>query len=54
MWHNAAVFLATALIAAIFGFTGVAGTPSIYGRVACAIFVALAIISLVIARRRPS
>ena len=51
MLHNALVFLIAALIAGVFGFTGIVGTPLGFARILCVTFVFLGIVSLFLLRR---
>jgi len=51
MLHNALVFLAAALVAAVFGFTGIAGTPLGIARILCVTFALLCTTSLFLLRR---
>lgn len=48
--HNALVFLVAALVAAVFGFTGIAGTPMGIARIICVIFMVLCGVSLSLLR----
>ncbi len=50
MLHNALVFLVAALVAAVFGFTGIAGTPMGIARIICVIFMVLCGVSLSLLR----
>ena len=52
MLHWAIVFFVVALIAAIFGFGGVAGEAAWIGKVLLFVFLALAVISMLYVRRR--
>lgn len=51
MLHNALVFLAAALVAGLFGFTGIAGTPLGVARILCVAFAVLGVVSLSLLRR---
>ncbi len=48
----AVVFLIVAIIAAIFGFTGIAGTAVGIAKILFAVFLVLFLISLILGRRR--
>ena len=54
MLHWAIVFFVVALIAAVFGFGGVAGEAAWIGKVLLVIFLILAVLSLVTGRRGKS
>jgi uncharacterized membrane protein YtjA (UPF0391 family) len=51
MLHDALVFLAAALVAAVFGFTGIAGTPLAIARILCVAFALRCTTSLFLLRR---
>jgi uncharacterized membrane protein YtjA (UPF0391 family) len=51
MLHYALVFFVVAIIAAIFGFGGVAGEAAWIGKILLFVFLALAVISLLTGRR---
>lgn len=50
MLHNALVFLIAALVAALFGFTGIAGTPIGIARIVCVTLMVLCGVSLSLLR----
>ena len=54
MLRWALVFFVVALIAAVFGFGGVAGEAAWIGKVLLVIFLILAVVSMVMGRRGPS
>lgn len=51
MLHNALVFLVAALVAGVFGFSGIAGTPLGIARILSVTFGGLCIVSLFLLRR---
>lgn len=51
MLHNALVFLVAALIAGVFGFTGIVGTPLGIAKILCVSFGVLCFVSLWLLRR---
>lgn len=53
MLNWALTFLVIALVAAVFGFGGVAGTAAGFAKVLFFVFIALFLISLVVPRMRP-
>jgi uncharacterized membrane protein YtjA (UPF0391 family) len=53
MLYWAGVFLVIALIAALFGFVGVAGTAMHFAQILFFVFLVLFVISLVFGMRRP-
>ena len=53
MLHWAIVFLAVALIAALFGFTTVAGTAYLAAKIVFFVFLVLFVLSLLIGYRQP-
>jgi len=53
MLRWAIIFLVVALIAAVFGFGGIAGEAAWIGKVLLAVFLILALVSFVIGRRAP-
>jgi uncharacterized membrane protein YtjA (UPF0391 family) len=53
MLRWAIVFLVIALIAAVFGFGGIAGEAAWIGKVLLAVFLILAVVSMVMGRRAP-
>lgn len=53
MLHYAVVFFIIALIAALFGFTGIAGASAGIAQVLFFIFLVLFVVSLLVGRRRP-
>lgn len=54
MLNWAVTFLVIALIAALFGFGGIAGTATEIAKILFFVFLALFVISLVVPRLRPS
>ena len=54
MLRWALVFFVVALIAAVFGFGGVAGEAAWIGKVLLVIFLILAVVSMLMGRRGPS
>jgi uncharacterized membrane protein YtjA (UPF0391 family) len=54
MLRWAILFLVVALIAALFGFTNVAGTSIVAAKILFFIFLVLFVVSLVLGDRRPS
>lgn len=54
MLYWAVVFLVVAIIAGIFGFTGIAGTSIWLAKVLFFVFIVLFIISLIFGRRTPT
>jgi len=54
MLHWAAVFFIIALIAAIFGFGGLAASAVGIAKILFAVFLILAVVSLLLGRRVPS
>lgn len=54
MLRWAIVFFVVALIAAVFGFGGIAGEAAWIGRVLLVVFLILAVVSMVFGRRGPS
>ena len=53
MLRWAIIFLIVALIAAVFGFTGIAADAAWIAKILCVIFLVLFLISLVMGRRGP-
>jgi uncharacterized membrane protein YtjA (UPF0391 family) len=53
MLHYAAVFLVIALIAALFGFGGIAASSAGIAKILFFVFVVLAVVSLLFGRRAP-
>jgi uncharacterized membrane protein YtjA (UPF0391 family) len=53
MLRWAIIFLVVALIAAVFGFGGIAGEAAWIGRVLLVLFLILAVVSFVMGRRAP-
>jgi uncharacterized membrane protein YtjA (UPF0391 family) len=53
MLYWAGVFLVVALVAALFGFGGIAGTAIYFAQVLFFVFLVLFVISLVFGMRRP-
>ena len=53
MLHYAVVFFVIALIAALFGFTSVAGTSMAAAQVVFFVFLVLFVVSLLMGRSRP-
>lgn len=49
----ALIFLAIAIIAALFGFGGIAGTASWFAQVLFVVFLIMFVVSLLMGRRRP-
>jgi len=53
MLHYAVIFFVIALIAAVFGFAGIAGELAWIGKVLLVVFLVLAIVSMIMGRRAP-
>lgn len=53
MLRWALIFLVVALVAAVFGFGGVAGEAAWIGKLLLVVFLVLAVVSAVMARRGP-
>jgi uncharacterized membrane protein YtjA (UPF0391 family) len=53
MMHAALIFFLSALLAAIFGFLGIAVSAARIAKLVCFVFLALAGVSLVVGRRAP-
>jgi uncharacterized membrane protein YtjA (UPF0391 family) len=53
MLHWAVVFFIIALIAAFFGFFGIAGSALGIGKILFGVFLVLALVSLLVGRRMP-
>jgi uncharacterized membrane protein YtjA (UPF0391 family) len=53
MLHYAAVFLVIALIAALFGFGGIAASSAGIAKILFFVFLVLAVVSLLFGRRAP-
>ena len=53
MLNWALTFLVVALLAAVFGFTGIAGTAAGFARLLFFLFIVLFVISLIVPRLRP-
>lgn len=53
MLNWAVTFLIIALLAAVFGFTGIAGTAAGFARLLFFLFIVLFVISLIVPRLRP-
>jgi uncharacterized membrane protein YtjA (UPF0391 family) len=54
MLRWAVLFLVVALIAALFGFTNVAGTSIVAAKILFFVFLVLFVVSLILGDRRPS
>lgn len=54
MLYWAVVFLVVAIIAGIFGFTGIAGTSIWIAKILFFVFIALFVVSLLFGRRTPT
>lgn len=54
MLRWALIFFVVAIVAAIFGFGGVAGDAAWIGKILLVVFVILAIVSLIFGRRGPA
>ncbi|HEV8549920.1 MAG TPA: DUF1328 domain-containing protein [Polyangiaceae bacterium] len=54
MLHWAAVFFVIALIAAVFGFGGIAASAVGIGKILFVVFLVLAVVSLIFGRRAPT
>jgi uncharacterized membrane protein YtjA (UPF0391 family) len=54
MLRWALIFFVVAIVAAIFGFGGIAGDAAWIGKILLLVFLVLAVISLVMGRRGPS